>query len=155
MSPISLHLLSCHVPLVGGVFVLGLLVAGMRREDRSLLSAADIATLAVTAFCAVAWATGPAARAALGPWLDPAGGAFADRHSTLGELSMIAWGLAGAFALWGIFLRDAPHPAWRRPVVLGLVLIGLGSAGWAGYEGGRIRHEEIRPGVDNMAELDS
>lgn len=149
LNPIALHLLSCHVPFTGGCFAVGLLLIGLRREDRSLLWAADLAVLCVGLASAVAWATGPAALNALGSWVDPAAESFAERHATLGELATIVWALASVTGLWGLFLRanDKPSPRWRRAALLGLTLLGIGLSAWAGHEGGRIRHDELRDGA--------
>ncbi len=150
MSPISLHLLSCHVPFVGGLFALALLVYAIRRGEENLSRAADYAILAVGLGCAVAWASGPATFSAIETWLDPAATEFAERHEGLGELVMVVWAAAGAIALWGVFLSRAsrPAPRWRAPVLLALVSLGLTLAVWAGHEGGRIRHGELRSGVE-------
>jgi hypothetical protein len=153
LSPIALHLLSCHVPLVGGVFAAALLIAGRRRGQPALTAAADVGTIAVALFAALAWATGPAALSHLEPWMNPASEAFADRHSGLGEFAVFVWAAAALVAAWGVFLRRArtSAPSWRVPVLFGLIVVALGMSLWAGYEGGRIRHEELRHGAGPIA----
>jgi hypothetical protein len=144
-------MLSCHVPFVGGGFALALLLYGLRQNDESSIHTADYAVIMVSLGAALAWATGPASLAAIEEWIDPAAQAFANRHESLGDLTTVAWGIAGMLALWGVFLRRAamPSPRWRAPVLVGLILVGLGLAAWAGHEGGRIRHQELRHGVDS------
>jgi uncharacterized membrane protein len=150
LNPIALHMLSCHVPFVGGGFALALLLYGLARRDDSLTRAADYAVVIVALGSAVAWATGPATLAALQKWIDPAAQSFADRHESLGDVTMVAWTLAAALALWGVFLRRAKKaaPRWRAPALAALIVTGLGLAAWAAHEGGRIRHDELRHGVD-------
>ena len=150
VNPIALHMLSCHVPFVGGGFALALLLYGLARRDESLLRAADYAIVLVGLGAAVAWATGPASLAVLEQWIDPAAQAFASRHESLGEITTIAWALAALLALWGVFLGRAntPAPRWRVPALIVLIVVGLGLAAWAAHEGGRIRHDELRHGVD-------
>lgn len=149
-------MLSCHVPFVGGGFALALLLYGIRQHDESSVRTADYAVILVALGSAVAWATGPATLSTLQKWIDPGAQAFADRHETLGELTMIAWALAAMLALWGVFLRRAAAdaPRWRLPALVALIVIGLGLAIWAGHEGGRIRHDELRHGVDTTVIAD-
>jgi hypothetical protein len=146
VNSVALHILTCHVPFVGGIFALALLVLARRRRETVLNEAAEYAVIAIAVGSAIAWASGPASLTALETWIDTAGRAHADRHTGIGEIVMVVWGLAAFVALWGIILRRAwrPSPAWRSPLLLGLVILGLGLAAWAGHEGGRIRHTELR-----------
>ena len=150
MSPIALHMLSCHVPFVGGGFALALLVYGLTRRDASLLRAADYSVIAVALGAVLAWASGPATLSALEQWIDPAAQSFADRHESLGDITMIAWAVAALVALWGVFLSrsNTEAPRWRIPALIALIAISLGLAVWTAHEGGRIRHDELRHGVD-------
>jgi len=133
--------------------VAALLLFGLRRNDESLLGPADWGVIAVAAGSTVAWASGPAASQQIEAWTDPAATAFAERHANLGEFVIIVWAIAALAALWGIFLRRAgrPSPRWRTPVLLVLICMGIAMAAWAGHEGGRIRHEELRHGVEAPA----
>ena len=146
MNPVALHILSCHVPFVGGLFALALLVFARRRRESILNETAEYAVIAIAVGSAIAWASGPASLTAIESWIDTAGDAHADRHEGIGEFVMVVWGLAAFIALWGIILARAarPSPTWRSPLLLGLVILGLGLAAWAGHEGGRIRHAELR-----------
>ena len=143
-------MLSCHVPFVGGGFALALLLYGIARRDESLSRAADYSVIVVALGACMAWATGPATLGVLEQWLDPAAQSYASRHESLGEATTIAWILAALLAMWGVFLRRAgtPAPRWRAPALVALITIGLGLAAWSAHEGGRIRHDELRHGVD-------
>lgn len=146
MNSVVLHILSCHVPFVGGILVLALLLYAWRRREAVLMGAAGYGVIAVALGCAIAWASGPASLGALETWIDSAGRAHADRHADIGDFVMVVWGLAAFVALWGIVLNGAsrPTPRWHAPVLTALVVLGLGLAAWAGHEGGRIRHTELR-----------
>lgn len=156
MSSITVHLLSCHVPFVGGMFALALLVYGLARRQDHVVASADAAVVCVALVSALAWATGPSALTELEGWLDPAARAIGDRHATLGDFAVLAWGLGGLLALWGIFLERAqrPSPRWRTLALLGMIVFSIGLAAWAGHEGGRIRHAELRRGAQMPASLD-
>jgi len=146
MNPVALHILSCHVPFVGGIFALALLVLARRRQEAVLHEAAEYAVITIAVGSAIAWASGPASLTALESWVDSAGSAHADRHAGIGEFVMVDWGLAAIIALWGVILRRAsrPSPSWRPLLLTGLVILRLGLAAWAGHEGGQIRHTELR-----------
>lgn len=155
MDSITLHLLSCHVPFVGGLFALGLLALGLARRQPAVLGAADLAVVVVALLGGLAWATGPAALTGLEGWIDPAAEAIADRHATLGDFTLVAWVATGLLALWGFFLERAgqPSPRWRTLALMGAVLFSVGLAAWAGHEGARIRHAELRHGAATPATL--
>lgn len=153
MNAITVHLLSCHVPFVGGLFVLALLLYGLTRRQEQVVAVADLAAVVVALAAALAWATGPSALTELEGWLDPAARAISDRHTTLGDFAVLAWAATGLVALWGIFLERAarPSPRWRTLALLGLMVFSIGLAAWAGHEGGRIRHAELRRGAPHPA----
>jgi MFS family permease len=150
LNSIALHILSCHVPFVGGIFVLALLLLAWRRREPLLLEVAEYGVIAVALGSAIAWASGPASLTALEVWVDSAGRDHADRHAGIGEMVMVVWGLAAFAALWGVILGRAsrPSPRWHTPLLLTLVILGIGLAAWAGHEGGRIRHTELRDAPD-------
>jgi hypothetical protein len=146
VNSIALHILSCHVPFVGGLFALALLILAWRRREPLLLEAAEYGVIAVALGSVLAWASGPASLTALEAWIDSVGSDHADRHGAIAEIVTVVWGLAACVAMWGIILGRAsrPAPRWRTPLLLALVLSGIGLAAWAGHEGGRIRHTELR-----------
>ena len=154
MNSVVLHILSCHVPFVGGVLVLALLLYAWQRREPVLMRTARYGVIAVALGTTIAWASGPASLNALEVWIDSAGSAHADRHAGIGDLVMVAWGLAAFVALWGIFLNAASHPTprWQAPLLTALVVVGLGLAAWAGHEGGRIRHAELRGAATEIAD---
>jgi hypothetical protein len=141
-----MHLLSCHLPFVGGLLVCGLLLYGRARRQLDVVAAAELGAVVVALGSGLAWATGPAALTDLEAWIDPAGREFAERHAGLGDLATLLWSAAGILALWGMFLRGAgrPSPRWRERALCGLMLASVALAAWAGHEGGRIRHTELR-----------
>lgn len=141
------HLLVNHLPIVGSMFALALLIA-------SYFVAGDV--LRRTAF-AVLIATGLAAAAANysgEPAEDAIKGYPGVRrelihdHEEAGEKAFIAAALVGVLALGALVRwRHAPVP---RGVSMGMLVstaIVGGLMAYTGLLGGRVRHTEVRPGA--------
>ena len=88
MNSVVLHILSCHVPFVGGILVLALLLYAWRQREPVLMRTAGYGVIAVALGTTIAWASGPASLNALEVWIDSAGSAHADRHAGIGDLVM-------------------------------------------------------------------
>lgn len=147
MSPVHLHLLLNHVPVIGTVIALCLLAyATLRGDDRT--GRVSLGLLAVLAAAAVAaYLTGePAEEAVEGVAGVPK--ALIERHEEAALLATVALGAMGALSAgWLLFFRRRPL---SRGVMLGLLLVGLLPAGAMAYTanlGGQIRHPEIRGGA--------
>jgi uncharacterized membrane protein len=151
MSPVHLHLLFNHVPVIGTVIALCLLAfAALRGDDR--IGRVSLGLLAVLAAAAVAtYLTGePAEEAVEGVAGIPR--ALVERHEEAALLATIALGAMGALSAgWLLLFRRRPL---SRGVMLGLLLLALAPAGAMAYAanlGGQIRHTEIRAGATTAA----
>lgn len=143
MSPVHLHLLLNHVPVIGTVIALCLLAfATLRGDDR--IGRVSLAMLAVLTAAAATFLTGePAEEAVEGVAGVP--GALIERHEEAALLATIALGVIGALSAgWLLFFRRRPL---SRGMMLGLLLAAVVPAGAMAYTanlGGQIRHSEIR-----------
>jgi uncharacterized membrane protein len=152
MSPVHLHLLLNHVPVIGTVIALALLaLATLRGDDR--LGRVSLGLLAVLAAAAVAtFLTGEPAEEAV-EHVAGVPGALIERHEEAALLATIALGVMGALAAgWLLFFRRRPL---SRGVMLGLLLAALVPAGAMAYTanlGGQIRHPEIRTAAASGAD---
>ena len=146
MSPVHLHLLLNHVPVIGTVIALGLLAWAVLRGDERV-GRASLALLALLAAVAVvAFLTGePAEEAVEGVAGIPE--ALIERHEEAALLATIALGVTGVLALAALVLRRGR--TLSRGAMLVLLALGVVPAGAMAYTanlGGQIRHTEIRPG---------
>ncbi len=154
LSPAHLHLLLNHLPTVGLVLALALLVFGLLlRSDH--LTVASLVSLVVIALLAVpVYATGSSAHLQLCGSVAPSAPcgdetiprALIDRHESLAFVSYVLLIFAGGFAWLALWLRRrlAAVPAWATGVVLALSVIACGTVARAAAIGGEIRHTEIR-----------
>ncbi|MFL5381826.1 MAG: hypothetical protein ACJ8GN_04860 [Longimicrobiaceae bacterium] len=147
MSPIHLHLLLNHVPVIGTAIALGLLAwAALRGDER--VGRASLALLALLAAVALAvFLTGePAEEAVEGIAGIPE--ALIERHEEAALLATIALGVLGALSLAALLLGRGRRLS--RGAMLAVLALGLVPAGAMAYTanlGGQVRHSEIRPGV--------
>lgn len=145
MNAAELHLALNHVPILGTAFGILLLLYGRGRDSDPVVRAAF-------------WALGLAGVAAVGTYFtgEPAehlveelartSEAALERHEEVALWAAIGGGALGAVALLGLALhRRVPIP---RRYSNGLAVLGVVVAGlllYTAYQGGRIRHPELRP----------
>jgi hypothetical protein len=147
MTGLHLHLLVNHVPILGSVFALCLLLASFLWAPDVLRRAGMVTLVVVGVAGATAKFTGePAERGVSG--LPGVTRSAIHEHEEMADNSFIAAGLLGLVAL-GALIR------WRRsPVPRGAALgitagtaLVAGMMAYTGLLGGRIRHTEVRPGA--------
>lgn len=145
MTQIHAHLILNHVPLIGTVIGLLLLVyAVVRREDA--VAKASLAVFALTAVVAViVFLTGEAAEEAVEN-LAGVSHATIEAHedaSLFGLIALSALALASVGALF--FSRGKKLGKSMMAGILVLAVITSGVMAWVGNLGGQINHPEIRP----------
>ena len=147
MSLVHFHLILNHIPVLGTIGALLLLVAALVVKSADLRRAAYVA-FAVVALCTIpVYFTGEPAEDAIRGFPGVKRAAIHE-HEEFGEKSWIASGILGVLAL-GALVR------WRRaPISQGVAsgaLVGAavvsGMMAWTALLGGRVRHTEIRPGA--------
>lgn len=146
ITSVHLHLLLNHLPIIGTIVGLLLLLAGMvRRSDE--LRRVSLATFVVVAVLTIpVYLTGEGAEEAV-EGLPAVTEALIEEHQDAALVSFIASGVLGVVALAGLWRHrsGALLPRTLTNVVLLLALGVSGSMVWTGALGGQIRHSEIRP----------
>jgi len=141
-----LHLMINHIPVLGTLFGLALLVAGMYTGKDDVKKAA-LATFFVTGiFAVITYISGePAADAAEG--LPCVAKNLIEEHEDFATGSMIGASLLGLFSA-GVLLRDWRGNVAKTQITLVLLaaLVLSGAMTITAELGGRIHHEELRPG---------
>ena len=141
------HLIINHVPVMGSVFALLLLVWGMVRKSEEVRQAALLGMVITGLVAGAAYLTGSYA----GDLVQNLPGVSAVRISTHEDaalFALIAAMAAGVLALAGLWLarRGRSLPSW---CVLGCLVLGLATGALmarAANYGGEIRLPEARPG---------
>lgn len=145
MNAAELHLALNHVPILGTIFGVLLLAYGTGRDSDPVVRAG-------------LWALGLAGLAAVGVYFtgEPAehlveelagtSEAALEEHEAMALWAAIGGGALGALSLGGLLFRYRSLRVDRR-FVAAVLALGAGVAGvlgWTAYQGGQIRHPELR-----------
>ena len=134
MNQAHIHLIVNHVPIVGSLFALILLAAGL--------------------LCLLAQLTGEGATKIVQD-MPRVSRALIEAHAAAAELGFWVLESAAALALFSFLLLKNASPKARLLALLTLVVavLSFGLLARAGYLGGQIRHTEIRDGFGTPDEL--
>jgi hypothetical protein len=147
MSAAHIHLLLNHIPILGTIFALLLLIYGMsKRSDDT--KKASLGAFAITALITIpVYLTGDGA-AEIVHNLPGVSTEIIGQHDSAATITIVAIELLGAISLLGLWLsrRMTEIKGWLIVAVLVLALISSGLAVWTGSLGGQVRHTEVRAG---------
>ena len=147
MNWAHIHLMLNHVPVLGTVFGLALLIWGVVRHDVRLQRAA-LVTFVLAALAAIpVYLTGEPSEDAVERLAGTANAAI-ETHEEAALTALIGIELLGAIAALGLFVSRAGRAV--TALTRGALLVALATAGlmaWTANLGGRIRHEELRGGA--------
>jgi uncharacterized membrane protein len=147
MNQAHLHLLVNHVPIVGSLFALGLLGAGVVGKNDVLTRAGLVAVLLAGLLCFPAQLSGVGA-AQVVHHLPGVSSTLIQTHAQAAEWGFWALESAAALALFGLLLLKNASPRAQLMALLALAAtaVSFGLLARAGNLGGQIRHPEIREG---------
>jgi uncharacterized membrane protein len=148
MNLAYLHLLLNHLPVVGSIFALFLLLIGIVRRSLELQKAALIAFMLIALISIPTFLTGEPAEKIV---TNVPGISLRTVHNHEEAAEVSFWGIQalGAFAFIGLWLyrSSAAMPKWFLGASLALALtVGVMMA-WTANLGGQIRHSEIYAGA--------
>jgi uncharacterized membrane protein len=153
MNGAHLHLVLNHFPVIGLIFCLAMLMAGILRKSEELTRTGIVILIAVAVISIPVYLTGEPAEEIV-EHLPGVSEPALESHETAGKLSLITLEVIGALALLGLLFNRRPRslPRWLAPTLLVLVIALTGWVGWTSYIGGQITHPEARPDFDPQAE---
>lgn len=152
LSATHLHLMLNHVPVLGTIFVLIVLLWGLVRHSREITSLGLLCTVILALVTIPIYLTGEPTehQQERATWFDKD---RAHAHEEKAERGLIAVLATGAIALGALYLRRGGRPG--NGMVTGLATAGVAVSAvlfaLAALEGGEIHHEELRPGAVNVA----
>ena len=154
MNQAHIHLIVNHLPIVGSLFALLLLGAGLWQRNDTLTKAGLVAVVAAGVLCVPAQLTGEGA-AAIVQNLPRVSRALIQAHEAAAEQGFWALESAAALALFGLLLLKNTSPRARLLafLALGTTALSFGLLARAGSLGGQIVHTEIREGFGTPDEL--
>jgi len=144
MNPAHVHLVMNHVPVMGVLFGLGLLLFGALRHNAVIVRAALALFVVAALFALPTFFTGEPAEKAVEHVAGVAEAAI-ERHEDAAKIALISTELLGALGL--LFLiqsrRRSDVPTAFVATMLFLSLMTGGVLAWTANLGGQIRHTEI------------
>jgi len=146
MSATHLHLLINHLPVMGGPIAIVLLAWALIARSRDLTRAGLILVVICGIGGYVTKESGERAHHQLRslPWFD---NDLFREHDEAADWGFATLALAGAAAAVALFrMRGDRAARVETGVVLGLTLIAFAATAKTALAGGKIRHEEVRPG---------
>ena len=154
MNLTHLHLLLNHLPVVGTICGLGLLIFALRRRSNDLTRAA-LGVLVISALTAIpTYLTGEPAEGAIKELIGNSK-QFVEPHQEAAGIALGGILVLGAIALVGLvwFRGERLVPSWFATTVLLGSLIVAGLLGWTANLGGQIHHSEIRPSSSSQTQI--
>lgn len=148
-----LHLISCHIPIIGIPLVLVLLALGMASRSAGVKRAALLLTVLVGLGTIPVFTSGEGAEEILEERPGVAKGLM-DTHEERAEQAVIATWVAAGLAALGLLasLRGGSVPGWAASATMLALLVAAVLLPWAARPGGQISHPEALPGFTVPAE---
>jgi len=148
MNAAHIHLLLNHIPVIGVLFALVLLVVGQAMRSPAVRNAALAAFAALALITLPVYLTGEPAQKVV-EQMPGVTKAAIEEHEDAALFALIAIEVLGVLSIATLVLLDrAPHVAQRlMPVCLALAVVTTGIMAWTANLGGRVRHTEIRNGT--------
>jgi len=146
LSPLHVHLMLNHMPLLGTIAAALLLGWGLVRRSAEVTRLGLVAAVLVALLTIPVYLTGEPAEHRLRELVPEMDRDLAHEHEERAEVGFTAVLVTGALAVLGLWLgRRAPAPS---PVLSGVVCAALavsfGLFAWVALVGGQIRHTELR-----------
>jgi uncharacterized membrane protein len=147
MNLAHVHLLLNHIPVLGTVFGLILLIIAILRKSEELRKVCLGTFVVVTLLAIPVYLTGDPAENIVKN-LPGVSKPTIDAHDDAAGASLIALSILGVVSLAGLILewKSRPAPRWFGTLLLALSLIATGMMAWTANLGGQIRHSEVRSG---------
>lgn len=144
ITPAHLHVLINHIPIIGLPVVAGFLLWGLARREDAVIRAALIGAVLVAIGTFVVNLTGDPAIDDIrhADWFQRQ---VVHAHEDAGDKTNILAIVAGVAAIATLVMARGGKPFSRiaGSVTLFLIVFAAMAAGWAGWEGGKIRHSEF------------
>ncbi len=152
MNDAHLHMVVNHFPIIGTIFGLGILLAGIFMKNNVIKSVAYILFVVAGIFAAVSMATGEGAEE-IAEKLPSVTDQIIHEHEEMAEKLAIVLYALGLVSLIGLYLNFINHAKASIVSYFAMVIaiVGVFVGKQAGTTGGEIRHTEIRANANTAA----
>lgn len=145
MNDAHLHMVVNHVPIMGAIFGLGILIAGLLLKNNTLKNTAYILFIIAAVFSFFAMSTGEGAEEIVEDFPN-IGHQIIHEHEEIAEKFAISIYVLGVISLIGIYANFKNHAKSNLVafIALTIALVVVILAQQVGTTGGEVRHTEIR-----------
>ena len=145
MNQAHLHLLLNHIPVLGTIFGVFILVLGYLLKHAAIKQTALYVFIVSALFAVPAYLTGEGAEEVL-EGFSGVSESFIEPHEDLASVYIWIVGSLGVLSLLGLVfdLRKSILTSYVYMIILGVSLVSIGISAKLGSTGGEIRHTEIR-----------
>nr|WP_294776289.1 DUF2231 domain-containing protein [uncultured Flavobacterium sp.] len=150
MNDAHLHMLVNHFPIIGTIFGLGILIAGIVLKNNAVKNTAFVLLIVSAVFGFAAMSTGEGAEELVED-MPSVGKDIIHEHEELAEKFILVLYVTGAFALLSLIASVKKHSkaALFGWITLLLAVVSVVLVKEVGTSGGEIRHTEIRANAAN------
>lgn len=145
MNDAHLHLLVNHFPIIGTIFGLGILIAGIVFKNNAVKNVSYIIFIVAAIFAFIGMSTGEGAEELVED-MPNIGKQIIKEHEELAEKLAIVLYILGVVSLFGLYANIKNHSKAKLTsfLVLVIAVVGVVLSKSVGTSGGEIRHTEIR-----------
>ena len=150
MNDAHLHMVVNHFPIIGTIFGLGILIAGIFFKNSVIKNVAYVIFVVAAIFSAVSMATGEGAEE-IAEKLPSVTDQIIHEHEEMAEKLAIVLYALGLVSLIGLYLNFKNHAKANLISYLAVLIaiVGVFLVNQTGTTGGEIRHTEIRENASN------
>lgn len=153
MNTVHWHLLLNHLPIIGGIIGMGILVAGFVLKNNPMVKRTALGVFVFSAVFAIpTFLTGEGAEEAVEN-LPGVMESLIEEHEDLGKLFLLLMSTLGVVSLLALFADikklKAAKTLYFLVLLVGMVSIYFGAT--TGVSGGKVRHTEIRTDAQNVS----
>lgn len=148
MNEAHLHMVVNHFPIIGTIFGLGILIAGIVLKNKTIKNTAYCLFIVAAVFAAISMGTGEGAEEMVED-MPSVGKQIIHEHEEMAEKLALILYVLGAISLVGLYLNYKQHSKANLITYLALVIavVGVLIGKEVGTTGGEVRHTEIRTNV--------
>ena len=148
MNDAHLHLMVNHFPIIGTIFGLGILLAGIIFKNNAIKNVSYVIFIVTAIFAYIGISTGEGAEEIVED-MPNVGKQIIHEHEEFAEKLALVLYLLGAVSLFGLYANLKNHSKAKLTSYLALVIaiVGVVLAKSVGTSGGEIRHSEIRVNI--------
>ena len=155
MNDAHIHLLVNHFPIIGTIFGLGILIAGIIFKNIAVKNVSYVIFIFTAIFALIAMSTGEGAEEIVED-IPNIGKQIIHEHEEIAEKLAVVLYVLGAVSLFGLYANLKNHSKAKLTSYLALVIaiVGVVLAKSVGTSGGEIRHTEIRANIQKAQSSD-